>query len=346
MSSLTATPVKASSDEMVTMSKADLMELLRQATSGQAAEQAAEPRAKQAAKPRAKQAVKDYLGPQLTIKHTTRNFRNIVDDLKKCGIPVCGLKSVPAYGSITLKIDYENATKNEVGVLKAILETSLKRKTIKFPSGKKDEYYQPRILHGQECYARKFLGIEEPSEPSRKGKQASEQANKGKQASKPTNKGKPASKPIPKGSPPCHDQRLYLTIESGELEDQAKRLQGEHSDIFSGYQFTKKGDKIKIILREDVDPSSLKSFLDDGNTSLIPKEKEGQINAILSMVESEEEPEDEPEEEPKKQMTKAQKEAKKAELQKELKTLKGQPKKSWNDHNEIAEIEEALEALG
>ena len=287
----------------VTMSFEDF-ENFRKWQGGQAAEQTAKPSAKQAAK----QPVKDnYLGPQLTIKYTSHHFSQIILDLRKYGILVCGIVSVPKFRSITLTIDYENATPPQVEKLKSIIKKCLDRETIRFNSSKPGEYYQPRILHGQECYARRFLGIEEPSEPTHKGKPASEPTHKGNPASKPTHKGKPASKPSPKGKPAskpllpenlhCEDRRLYLTIVEGKLEDQAKRFQGEHPDIFSGYQFTKKGDKIKMLLREDVDPSKLKSFLDDGNTSLIPKEKEGQINAILSKAKSEDEPKDEPEDE-------------------------------------------------
>ena len=151
------------------MSKADLMELLREATSGQAVEQAAKPRAKQTAKPRATQAAK-------------RRAKQAA---------------------------------------------------------------KPRA--------------------TQTAKQPAEQ---------------------PQRNPHCEDKRFYFTIKNGDLEDQAKRLLAEYSHIFSGYEFTKKGDKIKMLLRKDVDLSKLKSFLDDGNTSLIPPEKIKEINAILSRAKS------------------------------------------------------------
>ena len=63
----------------------------------------------QAAEQPAKQTVEDnYLGPRLTIKHTRNPFPQIIKDLadeEKCGIPVCGIVSVPKFRSITLTPD-------------------------------------------------------------------------------------------------------------------------------------------------------------------------------------------------------------------------------------------------
>ncbi len=361
MTSLTATPANASSDEMITMSKADLVNLLKEVSSKPTR------KGKQPLKQAAESSSKEFLGPRLTILHVNRHFNDILADLKEESIPVSQYYWRPGFDNIILTIDYEHANPDELGTLRTIMEFSLNKKDIKFNSKDPKFFYKPRIMLGEEDLAHEFLENYKTtvSEPARVSKQVSKPTRVSKQVSKPTRVSKQASNPPrvskqvnhPTMSKQASEQVLQTTFRSDKFavfrsmkEPDQARLHEVFGDVKVILKTSRKGKTFYVI---DPNGESVshwaalykKCFAEKcimvGTVKIfIPPEEAGKAKALM-----ENEPEDDSEEELKEQMTEAQKEAKKAKLQEELNALLTDPSERWANEEDILKVQKELEAL-